>query len=680
MATEGQAAAADRLRDREEQLRTAQEMADFGIWEWDIPAGTVEWSDQLHAIYGTTPTTYSPTYEGYIEKVHPDDRERVAGTITAAYRDHQPFAFDERVVRPDGSIRTLHSRGRVVVDAAGNPIRMIGVCQDVTAQRAAEAGLREHATQLAEAQSIAHLGSWEWDVERDVVRWSDELYRIYGLDPATFHADYTGFLDRVHPDDRERVDEAVQRAFATAGRFTLEHRIVRPGGEQRLLRATGRAIADESGRTIRMVGIGHDVTDEIDAQEQAAAAAAALSLAQRLADLHLITETALAHLALDDLLPELLGRICQALKAENAAVLLMDDDGETLVLRAARGLGESEIGFRLAIGGGFAGRVAAERKTLAIGERAHAYVTSPSLQAARLEAVVGVPLLVRDRVLGVLHVGSLEPRAFTSDEIALIELAGERAAAAIDHARVFERERGIAEALQRALLPAKLPELDGLSAAVRYVPASDDVEIGGDWYDVIPLSGGSVGVVLGDVTGHGLEAAILMAQLRHGLRAYAVEELEPATVAERLDTLIHTPDLERLATLVYAVIGADLSLRYVNAGHLPPLVVSADGSSRFLTEPGGLPIGTKTGNPYVTEHDQLEPGDVLILYSDGLVERRGELIDDGMERLRATAVAGPSSPPLLADHILRALLPDSGGDDDIALLTIRPERVPAELP
>ena len=655
-------------------------MAEFGIWEWDIPAGTVEWSDQLHAIYGTTPETYEPSYDGYIGRIHPSDREHVAAAIAKAHSDHQPFEFDERIVRPDGEVRVLHSRGRVVVDGEDNPIRMIGVCQDVTAQREAEADLREHAERLAEAQSIAALGSWEWDIERDLVSWSDEMHRIYGVDPETFDADYAGFLSFVHPDDRERVDEAVQQAFSTASSFQFDHRIIRPDGEHRTLRASGRVIADETGRAIRMVGIGNDITDELEAQEQAAAASAALNLAQRLADLQLITETALAHLALDDLLPELLARICQALETENAAVFLMDDDGETLELRAARGVGEAEVGYRLAVGGGFSGRVAAERKTLVIGERAFDYVANPALKEARLESMVGVPLLLRDDVLGVLHVGSLEPRSFSSDEVALIELAAERAALAIDHAHSFERERSTAETLQRALLPAKLPEVQGMSAAVRYVPASDDAEVGGDWYDLIPLRDGNVGVVLGDVTGHGIEAAILMAQLRHGLRAYALEGLEPSTVAERLDALIHTPDLERLATLVYAIISPDLRLRYVNAGHLPPLVISAAGTSRFLDQPGGIPIGCHAGGTYLTEEDELDPGDVLILYSDGLVERRGESIDDGLDRLRTTALTGPANPQLLADHILRALLPGSGGDDDIALLTLRPETVPAQRP
>src|SRR4051812_40401259 len=382
--------------------------------------------------------------------------------------------------------------------------------------------LEEALRRLAEAQAIAHLGSWEWDVVRDVVTWSDEMYRIYGLAPQKSAVDYTRFLDFVHAADRELVDRSVQDAFANTSSFRFDHRIIRADGEERLLDARGHAVAGDDGTVIRMVGTGHDITETRAAQQRAAVAGRAIETAQRMADLQLITEAALAHLSLDELLPELLTRITQALAAQDAAFLLMDDDGETLVLRAVRGLGAMEVGFRLPVGSGFAGRVALERTTLVINEDAHDYLVSPTLKAAQVESIIGVPLLLRGGVLGVLHVGSAEARRFTRDEIALVELAAERAALAIDHARVFERERSAAETLQRALLPAKLPEVDMLTTAVRYVPASGGVEIGGDWYDVIPLASGDVGIVLGDVAGHGLEAAVLMAQLRHGLRAYAL--------------------------------------------------------------------------------------------------------------------------------------------------------------
>src|SRR5437763_5630370 len=223
-----------------------------------------------------------------------------------------------------------------------------------------------------------------------------------------------------------------------------------------------------------MVGTARDVTEHRQAQEQAARAEVAIEIAHRLADLQRITEAALTHLSLEELLPELLERVGQTLQLDDAAVFLLDDDGETLVLRAASGAASGEIGFRVAVGGGFAGRVAAERRLIVLDDRAWEHVATPALRDARVQTLIGVPLMVRGQVLGVLHVASRSERVFGNDEVALLELAAERAALAIEHARIFERERGIAETLQRALLPEKVPELGAMSAAVRYVPASAD--------------------------------------------------------------------------------------------------------------------------------------------------------------------------------------------------------------
>src|SRR4051794_28356783 len=156
--------------------------------------------------------------------------------------------------------------------------------------RTAEYALREHVARLDEAQAIAHLGSWEWAVERDVITWSDEMFRIYGLEPQSSPVDFTRFLEFVHPDDRDRVNAAVQAALTTASSFDFEHRIIRTDGTHRILEARGRAIAGDSGTVIRMVGTGHDVTEQRQTEEQAATAAGAIAMAQRIADLQLITE------------------------------------------------------------------------------------------------------------------------------------------------------------------------------------------------------------------------------------------------------------------------------------------------------------------------------------------------------------------------------------------------------
>ena len=182
---------------------------------------------------------------------------------------------------------------------------------------------------------------------------------------------------------------------------------------------------------------------------------------------------------------------------------------------------------------GFAGRIAAGRRPIYIADVDHADVLNPILRMKGVRSLLGVPLLVESAVLGVLHVGTVTPREFTNADAALLQLAAAQAAPAIDRARLFDaldREHRSAVALQRSLLPDRLPDLVGIDAAVRYLPARD--EVGGDWYDVIELPGGQVGLAIGDVAGHGLRAAALMGQLRTGLRAYALEGHAPARDAQ----------------------------------------------------------------------------------------------------------------------------------------------------
>ena len=241
-----------------------------------------------------------------------------------------------------------------------------------------------------------------------------------------------------------------------------------------------------------------------------------------------VTDTALAYLNLNELLAVLLERISQILGADTAAVLLLDDDGKTLFARAARGLEEEvESGFRLPLGKGFAGRVAAERQAVSIPRLLPGMAVNPLLYEKGIASLLGVPLIVERRLIGVLHVGALAPRDFTDDDAELLQLVADRAALAIEHDRLFDQHK-IAETLQRSLLPTELPQLAGVSLAARYKPASGTSSVGGDWYDVIALMDGRVGVAIGDVVGHGVDAATLMGGLRNALHAYALEGYTPS--------------------------------------------------------------------------------------------------------------------------------------------------------
>jgi GAF domain-containing protein/anti-sigma regulatory factor (Ser/Thr protein kinase) len=412
------------------------------------------------------------------------------------------------------------------------------------------------------------------------------------------------------------------------------------------------------------------------AREEAEAAS------RRLESLQRITDAALAYLSQDDLLEELLSRVTEVLSADTAAILLLDETAGVLRARAARGIEEEvEQGVEIPVGRGFAGRIAAERHAIAIEDVDHADILNPILREKGIRSLLGVPLLVEGRVIGVLHVGSLTPRHFTADETNLLQLTADRVAVAIEHARLYEQRR-LAEALQHRLLPSDLGRIPGIELATRYLPASGE-SLGGDWYDAFMLSRGRLVVATGDVVGHGLEAAAVMGQLRTALRAYAADDHPPDAVVEHVNNLMLSLGPTAMTTLAYMVITPDEELlELVNAGHPPPLVIGPDGAASFLPLTGGIALGTTPVARYRCDAHPFPTGTTAVLFTDGLVESRGRSIDDGLERLRAFA-AGHTNVEDLCTGIVDRLVPEQR-PDDIAVIAVRvpppPDRLRARWP
>jgi serine phosphatase RsbU (regulator of sigma subunit)/anti-sigma regulatory factor (Ser/Thr protein kinase) len=277
---------------------------------------------------------------------------------------------------------------------------------------------------------------------------------------------------------------------------------------------------------------------------------------------------------------------------------------------------------------------------------------------------------------GVVEIATRKQRRFTAEEESLLVLMADRAGLAIEHARAYEREVGTVEMLQRSLLPDKLPILPGVRIAARYRPGGADV--GGDWYDAIPLDDGRVGLAMGDVVGHGLNAASLMGQLRHAARAYALEGHSPPAVLDRLDRLVRSLPGAQMATLLYLVVDSDLrTVRFASAGHVPPLVVDPDGEPRFLEGAPNPPLGVFDSSGHEEITAKLEPGSTIVLYTDGLVEERGVSIDAGLEALRVAA-RNPGHPEELCDHLVDSMLSIHPAHDDIAVLALQALPVRAE--
>ena len=393
---------------------------------------------------------------------------------------------------------------------------------------------------------------------------------------------------------------------------------------------------------------------------------------ERLRRIDAVTDAALMHLDVHDLLVELLERVRELLDVDTAAVLLHDPATDDLVATATSGL-EEEVrqGVRIPVGQGFAGRIAAERKPVVIDDVEHdAEVLSPILKSRGITTLVGVPLLHESRVIGVLHVGSQAKRTFEPVDIEFIQMVADRVALAIV-ARRSNVERAAAAALQHSLIPGRLPTVPGLELAARYLPAGAG-GVGGDWYDVLTLPSGRIGVVMGDVIGRGLAAAVVMGRLRSALRAYALDTAEPGIVLERLDRKLQHFEAGQMTTVLYAVLDADLAtLRLSSAGHPLPMTSLPGGEVTTVDAPVDPPLGVDSGIQRRTTTLPFAPGAMLALFTDGLVERRNEPITEGLTRLRAALGTGTAEQR--CSEVIRRLLGETDPQDDVALLVLHRE-------
>jgi serine phosphatase RsbU (regulator of sigma subunit) len=393
----------------------------------------------------------------------------------------------------------------------------------------------------------------------------------------------------------------------------------------------------------------------------------------KLRDIRSVTDAALSNLDADDLLTALLDRVKQVLGADTAAVLLLDSSGRQLIATAASGLEEAvSQGARTPVGVDFAGRIAAEQRPVILDRVDQGSVLDPIVLGKGIRSLVGAPLLVNGAPIGVMHIGRMEDRAFTPDDAALLQLAADRAALAVQALRSRE-DRAAVAALRRSLLPSALPVVAGVEAAARFVPGHGLV--GGDWYDVFPLPGGQLGVVIGDVAGSGLDSAVLMGLMRSALRAYALEFRDTADVLGKLDRKMQYFEDDVMATVSYAVLDPGSGqLRISSAGHFPP-VIAAPGRDGALAEIAvDPPIGVAEFPDRQVTALSLVSGSVLCFFTDGLVERRDESLDDRLTRLCQTVTSGP--PEAVCASVMRALVGRDHPGDDIALLALRWRREP----
>lgn len=391
--------------------------------------------------------------------------------------------------------------------------------------------------------------------------------------------------------------------------------------------------------------------------------------AERLANLLAVSDVELVRLDIDDMLVKLLERVRSALDADTAAVLLRDPGSDYLVARAACGL-EEEVrqGVRIGMGRGFAGTIAARKAPVRLARVDATTVANPILWEKGIRVMLGVPLLHGNDVIGVLHVGRLSADSFAADDVELLQVAGERVAAAVSAHRLALSEAA-GKMLERGLQPARLPALDGVQLAARYVPA-EGLAVGGDWYDAFSLPTGELWIVTGDVAGHGIDAAVVMSRVKSALRAYALLGLAPEKVVELTDRKVQHFEMGTMVTVACATAQPPYArVRVCSAGHLPPVLAAPDAPGQLLRLPVGPPLGVVSNAQRQSAEVTWPRGAVLLFYTDGLVERRDADLDERLRRLAQVVPAEDADAACV--RVMHELIGNQAVLDDVALLAAR---------
>jgi putative methionine-R-sulfoxide reductase with GAF domain len=373
-----------------------------------------------------------------------------------------------------------------------------------------------------------------------------------------------------------------------------------------------------------------------------------------------------------------LAQVRARLGVDVVTVLRLDPASQHLVTVLTEGAKPvTAVHHRVPVGVGLAGRIAMQGLPVALEDVGDDDLVNPAFTALAVRSVLGVPVFHEGRLTGVLKVGSVERTSFSTEAVAdALLLAGEVSDAL--EAFYAATELAAAAALQRSLVPSSLPRIDGLDLSGRYIPGEGGVS--GDWYDVFELPGDRVGMVMGDVAGHGLQASVVMGRLRSALRAYALEYDDPAEVLKHLDAKIVHFEPGAMATAIYAVTQPPFThLHLSTAGHFLPIRVPADGAAHQLDADAGLPLGVDPGLPRGSEVVELAERESLVMFTDGLVERRtfstalsAEVfasIDTALETL--TRLLRPADADTLAARALDSMLTIEPPGDDVAVLVVR---------
>ncbi|MFJ2182559.1 SpoIIE family protein phosphatase [Streptomyces anulatus] len=535
--------------------------------------------------------------------------------------------------------------------------------------------------------ALNRMGSFDWDLDTGLMHMDRAALDVFDLTVDEYDDRPASLAPRVPTDEAQRLDGLVSHALKS-GRtnYGAYFRIQRRDGTLRWTHTQGFVRRDGTGCPRRIIGIVRDATQELadstarrelDEERRRRTSlvegtTAALAHARTVKDVIAVLKNSqgLAHLGATSLVMGLL---------ESGRIHLVADGPEgsyvpgTRYTRVDEQYPMSEVV-----------RTLTPRFIESAEDFAASYpILWPDISHLGITSAAYMPLIAQARPIGALGLLYRDKGGFTADERNLLMALGTSIAQSLQRAMLYEQEHDLAEGLQQAMLPRRIPAVPGAQVAVRYRSARLGRDIGGDWYDLIPLPGGRVGAVIGDVQGHDTHAAAVMGQLRIVLRAYAAEGHSPATVMARASVFLHELDTDRFATCTYAEVDLTTGVvQVVRAGHVDPLVRDVDGSCRRMPSEGGLPLGLSAefGRlEYPVGTVELDPGQTMILFTDGLVEMPGSDLDEGMQLLTTLVTNGPKDLQKLADQLCDAV-DERGGQDDVAVLLLRRRAAHAPQP
>ena len=425
---------ADQLGQQRQRLLAAQRVAKIGSWEIDLATRDLSWSDETHRIHETQPSHYQPTYAAYLQLAHPDDRQSVDQAFVDSIERGDGGVIEHRVLLPDGRIKHVEEHWEVELDAKQNPVRALGTCQDVSERKEAESVLRVTSERLALATQSAQIGIWDWDLVENTLVWDAQMLRLYGLDDSTFGKVYEAWTQRLHPDDRGRVQSEISCALAFLREYRTQFQIVLPDGQLRDIEANGVVQHAADGTAIRMIGANRDISEKMQAERRI----------RYLNRVHAMMSSVNALIVRAGTRDELFQQACRiAVEAGgfHVAILGMVVPGGLDYVAMAGASEDSMRVFRQLLAkrdptpSPMAARALQDRiACVSNASQSDPQAAYPEMQARfGIQSIAIIPLLVDGAPVGVLSLSAAEGDFFHAEEIALLtELAGD-IALAVDH-------------------------------------------------------------------------------------------------------------------------------------------------------------------------------------------------------------------------------------------------------